>query len=270
MEFSPPLPKYHQIYLVLREQLQEGVHDGGLPSELTLVRQFGVARVTIRRALQMLATEGLIKRAPGRGTTRIPPAVPRVNEAPVNSLLRHLVSMGCITSVKILEVCMATAPDPVASALELAPGSRTQKAVRVRSTRQGPVSLITTYLPESVALGIDAAALNAIPMLTLLERSGVALGEASQQISARLADALAAEQLQLPVGSALLSVTRVVRDTHRRPVQWLHGLYRPDRYHYELRLGGPRSLDAQIFVGQTATESFSVPMTHLANQETTP
>ena len=44
-----PLPKYHQIYLVLREQLREGRFDDGLPGELALMGQFGVARVTVRR-----------------------------------------------------------------------------------------------------------------------------------------------------------------------------------------------------------------------------
>ena len=63
-----PLPKYHQIYLVLREQLHEGRFAHGLPGELALMRQFGVARVTVRRALQQLAGEGLIARERGRGT----------------------------------------------------------------------------------------------------------------------------------------------------------------------------------------------------------
>jgi GntR family transcriptional regulator len=65
---SLPLPKYHQIYLVLREQLQEGRFADGLPGELALAGQFGVARVTVRKALEQLSTEGLIDRAPGRGT----------------------------------------------------------------------------------------------------------------------------------------------------------------------------------------------------------
>ena len=47
-----PLPKYHRIYLVLREQLQEGRFEQGLPGELALMQQFGVARVTVRRALE--------------------------------------------------------------------------------------------------------------------------------------------------------------------------------------------------------------------------
>ena len=63
-----PLPKYHQVYLVLREQLQEGRFNEGLPGEMALMKQFGVARVTIRRALSQLAGDGLIAREPGRGT----------------------------------------------------------------------------------------------------------------------------------------------------------------------------------------------------------
>jgi GntR family transcriptional regulator len=68
MNPSLPLPKYHQIYLVLCEQLQEGKFDAGLPGELALMQQFAVARVTVRRALSQMAEEGLIKREPGRGT----------------------------------------------------------------------------------------------------------------------------------------------------------------------------------------------------------
>jgi GntR family transcriptional regulator len=36
MASALPLPKYHQIYLVLREQLEEGQFADGLPAELVL------------------------------------------------------------------------------------------------------------------------------------------------------------------------------------------------------------------------------------------
>ena len=68
-----PLPKYHQIYLVLREQLEEGRFAEGVPGELALMAQFGVARVTIRRALGQLSSEGLISRNPGRRTRPVAP-----------------------------------------------------------------------------------------------------------------------------------------------------------------------------------------------------
>ena len=73
MSSKLPLPKYHQIYLVLREQLQEGHFANGLPGELALMQQFSVARVTVRRALELLQGEGLITREPGRGTRPLAP-----------------------------------------------------------------------------------------------------------------------------------------------------------------------------------------------------
>ena len=109
-----PLPKYHQIYLVLREQLQEGRFADGLPGELALMRQFAVARVTVRRALELLEGEGMISREPGRGTRPVPPAATHANDAGgdgensrahLTGLLENLVSMGLRTSVKVATSC---------------------------------------------------------------------------------------------------------------------------------------------------------------------
>src|SRR6187549_4014059 len=124
MPSSLPLPKYHRIYLVLREQLNDGRFSAGLPGELALMQQFGVARVTVRRALEQLANEGLISREPGRGTrptARLDKAGAVAANDPMRTrltgLLENLVSMGLRTSVKVLDVATVTASDDVASAL---------------------------------------------------------------------------------------------------------------------------------------------------------
>lgn len=161
MTSALPVPKYHQIYLVLREQLHEGRFAGGLPGEIALMREFGVARVTVRKALERLAAERLISRRPGRGTV-------------------------------------------------------------------------------------------ALPILALLEESGVQVGRATQVTSARLADAEVARHLDVAIGSALLSVQRLVFDRRERPVQWLLGLYRPDRYEYRSELSRVGRIDAKILGQQVA------------------
>ena len=256
MPTAMPLPKYHRIYLVLREQLQEGRFADGLPGELALVEQFGVARVTVRRALEQLAGEGLISREPGRGTRPIGAAL-RDNAAAnepmrtqLTGLLENLVSMGLRTSVKVLEVETVKATQAVAAALRLNPGDPVQKAVRVRSTREGPLSHITTYVPADVARRFGRRELSRKPILLLLEEAGVKVGRATQRISARLADAEVAAHLDLSVGSALLAVHRLIYDEQERPVQWLHGLYRPDRYEYEMQLSRVGSIDAKVWVNK--------------------
>lgn len=258
-----PLPKYHQVYLLLREQLQEGLFAGGLPGEVALTQQFGVARVTVRRALEQLASEGLILREPGRGTRPIDVPQPGASEpaagaqrAHLTGLLENLVSMSRHTTVKVLEVETVHASAAVASALQLLPGAAVQKAVRVRSTPQGPLSHITTFVPALVAGRMGRRELARKPILVLLEESGVQVGRAEQTISARLADAEVARHLDVAVGSALLAVRRLIHDVDDRPVQWLHGLYRPDRYEYVMQLSRVGDIDAKVWVSKDVAAHF--------------
>jgi len=258
-----PMPKYHQIYLVLREQLHEGRFERGLPGELALMDQFGVARVTVRRALEQLAREGLIAREPGRGTRPLQSVgtateVRRsgAQKAQLSGLLENLVSMGLRTTVSVLEVETLAASSSVAGALQLTPGDRVQKAVRVRSTREGPLSHITTYVPDQIARKFGRRELAKKPILVLIEESGVKVGRAHQTISARLADVQVATHLNVAVGTALLAVRRLIYDDQDRPIQWLHGLYRPDRYEYEMQLSRVGDIDAKVWVSKELSAQF--------------
>ena len=261
MPSTLPLPKYHRIYLVLREQLDDGRFSAGLPGELALMQQFGVARVTVRRALEQLAGEGLITRHRGRGTHPVERAAgAAARTAPARTaltgLLENIVSVSLNTSVKVMALATVAASAAVAAALGLVPGDRVQKAVRVRSTREGPLSHITTYVPATVARPFGRRELTRKPILLLLEEAGVKVGRAQQSISARLADAEVADQLQVAVGSALLAVRRVIFDEQERPVQWLHGLYRPDRYEYQMQLSRVGAIDAKVWVRKDMSASF--------------
>lgn len=67
---SQHLPLYRQIFDTLSEQIRAGQLPPGerIPSEKEIARQFGVSRITSKRALEMLAAEGSITRVPGRGS----------------------------------------------------------------------------------------------------------------------------------------------------------------------------------------------------------
>ena len=64
------LPQYKCIEGDLLEQIQAGVYKKGdhIPPEQTLSRQYGVSRVTVRKALENLVEQGILKRTPGAGT----------------------------------------------------------------------------------------------------------------------------------------------------------------------------------------------------------
>jgi GntR family transcriptional regulator len=264
MDTPLPLPKYHQIYLVLREQLQEGRFDrDGVPGEHVLADQFSVARITIRKAMEMLVADGLVVRRPGLGTwplhagQRTGGKMSGISreKAHLTGLLENIVNMGLRTSVSVLESSVVGASDAVADALALDAGAPVYKSIRVRSTQAGPLSYITTHVPQQIA-EINREELERKPLLMLLEEAGVELGGATQTISARLADAVVARHLDIAVGSALLAVTRLVRDVSERPVQLLQGLYRPDRYQYQLQLSRVGDIDAKVWVSEELSAQF--------------
>jgi GntR family transcriptional regulator len=253
LDASLPISKYHQVYLVLLEQLQEGRHAGGLPGELELARDFGVGRITVRRALDQLSQEGRIVREAGRRTRPAATAQPASRQAgadqpaaALKGLLGNIVNASRGTTVKVLEWRVIEASPEMAHALQVGAGEKVRKAVRRRSTAAGPVSHITTYVPEALVRGFGRAELAGKPMLQLLQEAGLEAGRAVQTVSARQADAKVAAELQVPVGAALLWVRRLVYDVQERPMQLLHGLYRPDRYEYQMELSQVGAIDARI------------------------
>jgi GntR family transcriptional regulator len=230
--------KARRMYLLLRERILNGELEPGsrLPGELSLAAEYGISRVTVRRALDTLASDGLIDRRPGSGTfvregNSVQPIV-----ADLSNVLSHLVEMGRRTGVRLLSFAYVNPPESVAVSLSLEPGERTQRSIRVRLIDGAPFSYLVTHVPERIGVTYSEADLASMPLLGLLERSGIMVDEASQSIGATLAGPDIAEALELEIGSPLLSLTRVVWDPSGQGVEHLHALYRPDRYSFHMDL----------------------------------
>lgn len=242
-----PTPLYHQVYLVLRDKIVSGVYGAGglLPGEPALIRQFGVSRITVKRALNDLAAEGLVDRRRGLGTRVVNGAAGKPVAAAMAGLMENLIGMGLATEAELLEFAYVLPPEDVRRALGLAEGERAQRAVRVRSQEGVPFSYLTTHVPEPIGRHYGKRELAATPLLTLLERAGAVAASAEQALSARLADPTVAAGLGVEVGSPLLSLTRIVYDRKRRPVEHILALYRPDRFEYRMSLARERDGDGR-------------------------
>jgi GntR family transcriptional regulator len=238
---ATPLPegaKARRVYLALRDQIADGrLGDGdSLPGEQQLAQSFGVSRVTVRRALQALVEAGLVVRRAGSGT-RVSAAVQsRPMAMDFTTLMPQLVEMGQSTAARLLSFSYGEAPDFIARAMRLPAGEEVQIATRVRSADGTPFSHLTTYVPAGIAQNYSENDLATTPLFKLLERSGVRIDAAHQSVSATLAGPDVAEALNVAVGSALLSLKRVVRDETGAGVEYLSGLYRPDMFRLEMPL----------------------------------
>jgi GntR family transcriptional regulator len=63
-----PRPAYVQLAAILRARIESGEITGRLPSERQMQQEFGTAPMTARKAVRLLADEGLVRTVPGRGS----------------------------------------------------------------------------------------------------------------------------------------------------------------------------------------------------------
>lgn len=72
LDRDSPVPLYEQLAAVLRAAIEDGSLTARVPSEPTLVQQYGVSRGTAGRAVQILVDAGYVKISPGKGAFVVP------------------------------------------------------------------------------------------------------------------------------------------------------------------------------------------------------
>lgn len=242
------IPLYHQIFLVLRDEILSGQrpYDSPVPTEFEVGEQFGVSRITARRALDELALEGLVERRRRTGTRVIYRAPAKPIEADIDQAVESLIAFGRNTSVQVLEITREVAEPLIAARLQLAEGERVIRAVRLRQFDNAPLGEITSWLPERFGKLADRRTLTNTPMLELLRGEGVKIGGAQQTIEARVADPSLAERLSIEALAPVLRVERLVADVNSQPVLLTVANYRADRYRISLDLHTGSRISADI------------------------
>jgi len=236
-QISDFVPRYYQVYTVVQQRLREGewTAQTPMPTEQEFAADFGVSRVTIRKALSMLEEQRFITRHQGRGTFALP--VPRrQSRANFGGFLENVVDFELNTKVRVLFFDKIVLPPEIAALLACVPGATGLKIVRVRSDGQSPFSHTTCYLPEPEADLITEEALGNRTVIAILGAAGVPTPTAEQRLSATVAGIEISKLLKVEVGAPLISMTRLVRNDDNRPVEYIEALYRPDRYEYRVNL----------------------------------
>jgi GntR family transcriptional regulator len=219
---DPGTALHRQLFMVLRDQIAQGVYPNGsaIPPEDDLCRQFGVSRITVRRAVSDLEQLGIVEKRPGRGTfVRATPS--RKRPEATLGFLAGLRKTARETSVLVLRVESAVVPPAIASQLKLDLDELAVHAVRLRSLQGVPVMVTDAWVPSRIGSHITASELQRRPMFEILMSEGVKFGRVVQEITAVAAEPSLASLLQVDIGSPMLRLVRVLYDPKRRPVQHL-------------------------------------------------
>jgi DNA-binding GntR family transcriptional regulator len=205
---SVPEPKYWHLKTVLSEALDSEFSVGEiLPNERDLAARFGVARATLRQALEQLELEGRLQRRRGVGTTVAPP---RVGVSVGGE--QHAWPGTAGDAWQAVDCAEATPPTAVAEILDTLHGEQVHVVRRSRVSHGQPVAAELLYIPAASvpalsAIDAPSGAARARAVLRELQRLELEGQDRSVELgSARAEDAK--ELDRLPGAPVLVVTTR--------------------------------------------------------------
>ncbi|MDT8991850.1 histidine utilization repressor [Curvibacter sp. APW13] len=147
VESSQGLALYQQIKDFIAARIQDGTWRAGdkLPSENELVKQFGMSRMTVNRALRELMEQGRIRRVAGLGSF-VADDKPQSNLLQIASLAQDIRSRGHDYSCEVITVERISASLEIAAALGLATGASVFHSVCVHKEDGVPMQLEDRYV----------------------------------------------------------------------------------------------------------------------------
>jgi GntR family transcriptional regulator len=234
---SAPVPKYYRVKETISNRIADGTWPAGslLPAEPDLCQEFGVSRITVRKAVSDLVHAGKIMTVQGKGTFVTKPKVGERFVQRAYGIFEDMERRGLKLTTEVLRQEIIPADDDIARSLGLRPGGRVHVLVRRRSVEGESMLLSTTYLPEALCPGLINEDLSTGSLFKLLrDRYGLALGRGERSLEAVAASQWEARMLDLALASPLLRLDSTGYLPDGRPFEHSHTLQRGDRARVEL------------------------------------
>ena len=246
-----PVPKHYQLREILLELIERDLAvDAGIPSERELCQRYGMARMTVRHAIDHLVAEGRLYRVPGKGTFVARPKIdlPLRLESYSDDMRARGLQPGAVELSSRVVAAGAT----LARELRVELTSPVQVIERLRTADGEPMALERAHIPADAAPGLVDEDLSGRSLYSVLEeRYGIVFDAGEQRIGAGIATAADAELLTIPSGSAVLLLQRR-SSVAGRPVEYSVTTYRADRYQLHAALELPRRAVPATTRGGTA------------------
>src|SRR3954471_9116992 len=236
----PLVHKHVQVREYVRGLIQGADPGSPAPSERELVQHFGVARMTVRQALDALVSEGLLERVPGRGTF-----VARAKidvQVRLSSYTEEMARRGMRPSARTMLARMEAAGPGVARALEIGEGDKVVHWQRLRMADAVPMCIEDAYLADST---VPKFLEQPLPdsLYVELQRRDLLPTWGEDSVDAALSRSDEAEQLGVREGDPVLRIARRAF-AGNIAVEVSRSTYRADRFTLWVPLSRPNTSSA--------------------------
>lgn len=217
--------KHVQVREYVRQLLVDATVGTPAPSERELVQLFGVARMTVRQAMDALVAEGLLERVPGRGTFV---ARPRNEVGQLLSFSAEMQRRGLMSESQTILARREQAGPGVARALDLTEGDAVIHWKRLRRADGQPMCVEDAYLNEVLLPGFLQSGMPT-SLYHALAMRGLRPTWAEDSVTADTPTVEEAQALEVTTSTPVLRVARraVAGD---KVVEVSRSVYRADRF----------------------------------------
>jgi GntR family transcriptional regulator len=200
-----------------------------LPAERDLARELGVARMTLRRAVDGLVADAVLVRRQGAGTFVAPAKA--AHRLSANSFSADMRARGLRPGSRTLSASRAPAGVMLAALLEVPPGSPVLHVRRLRLADDEPMAVEDLHVPADLVPGLTGEALEGRSYYELLaDRYGHRIASGTQTAEAALTSAEDAAVLGVEPGAPAFCFERTCRVEDGRVAEFVRSIYRGDRY----------------------------------------
>lgn len=199
------------------------------PSERDLVERFGVARMTVRQALDALVTEGLLERVPGRGTFVADRRRGFSAGGQMLSFSEDMARRGMTATFRTMLARVEPAGNGVSRALDCDAGTPTTRWQRLHFADGSPMCVQDVWVLESTAPGLVRETDLGRGFFELLRGHGVVPTWGEDAVEAAVAGVDEAHLLGIPEHAPILRVSRMVYSDDG-PIAAVRSTFRADRY----------------------------------------
>jgi GntR family transcriptional regulator len=233
LDEASSLPLYQQLQRALRQAIESHVlgPDDALPPERDLAHDFKVSRITVRKAIDGLVSEGLLLRRQGSGT--FVRARVEKNFSKLTSFSEDMRARGRNPRSVWLRKSSGTVTPEEALTLRASPGTPVYRFHRIRFADDAPMALEYATILASCLPSVDAVESS---LYAALERAGNRPVRALQRLRAVLFTVEQAELLHVKESDAGLLVERLGFLNDGRAAEFTQSYYRGDIYDFVAEL----------------------------------
>lgn len=233
------VPIYHQLYEILRDHILTGEWKPGdlIPAEPELMETYDVSRITVRKAVELLANENLVYKRRGKGTF-VSLATLTSDASRIIGFEEDMRNRGYVPSTKLIESDIVEVSRVTADKMQMQVGDELAYIKRVRLADGKPIALEEVYLVHQYCPDIlQGHDYRDDSIFDVLEAEyGIRIERAEQTISAMVATDGLRDLLDMSTSEALIFVERISYSQIDVPIEFRRIYYRADRYALQLAL----------------------------------